>query len=97
MKIIASTGNDAFIVEATADELAKCQGYPYNSTAPSEKRARIGQEVNVTDAYTMASDLVNSSREMTNAKESLEKVLRGLNAAMKVVIPRSDSVKTKMP
>lgn len=49
MKIIASTGHEKFLVEATADELAQVMGHSWGSTI--KDRLTIGADVKITRLY----------------------------------------------
>ena len=97
MKVIASTGSNTFLVEANKDELARCQGFPYDSSAPSERRVQIGYEFNPSEAYALSQDIIGSSKELNDAAEKVKKVLLAIENLRKNLVTKAQIVQAKMP
>jgi hypothetical protein len=94
MKILAASQH-GFIVEMTADEIANCAGYYYAGSMP--KRPEIAQELDVTEAYATASELVSSAALLHESKDKLKKVIGVIETFEARLIPITKSVAGKMP
>lgn len=96
MKIIATAGRELFIVEATSDELARCMGYYSQSSFPRGTGLEIGHEIAVCEAYTHARDIVSASKELTDAKEKLQRTIAAITSMEKILAPKAVSIAQKM-
>lgn len=95
MKIIASTTGRYFLVEMEEDEIAKACGHPYASRMAN--RPAVGQEINVTDAYSRTTEIIAAEPELTAAKEKLERVISAIETMQTLLKPKASLIKAKMP
>lgn len=97
MQIIGTVERDVFIVQATADELAKCMGYSYSTSVPSANKLEVGREINVTEAYSTTSNVIGSDRELNEVRERLLRTVAAIDSARKILGPKVALVKSKTP
>ena len=97
MKIIAQIANSEWMVQANSDELAKCAGYYLNCTTPEIKRPQIGREVNVTEAYATTAGLIESDKELKDAKQKVVSLIGSIEKLQAVLAPKIANLKAKMP
>ena len=85
MKIIATTGNDRFLVEATNYELANVMGYGYPSELKNESRLAVGKEIPVSKLWQALSITRSREEEVAKLAEGLRKLadrVDGVNATL---------------
>ena len=97
MKIIAEIDRDTFLIQASSQEIARCSGWYSNYAAPDGSKAKVGLEINISEAYECATGVIAGSVELAAAKTALQKVISSVEKFQTVLDPKSALIKSKLP
>ena len=84
VKIIANTGKDGYLVEATSRELTRLTGYA-NTTARDAPKLRIGSTIKVDDMFLQLHAIAGMENKINVVRSHLTKMVEDLEDVIPVI------------